>query len=68
MSCAGTFTTIQLFTLLMGHTSGLNACDHSFSGWFRDVGSVISFELKAVRVDCSRFVPVRALQLQAATC
>lgn len=62
---------LPLFTCLRGsygHTSGLNASDQSVSGGFRDVGSVISFELIAVRVDCSRFVPVRALQLQAATC
>ena len=62
---------LPLFTCLRGsygHTLGLNACDQSVSGGFRDVGSVISFELIAVRVDCSRFVPVRALQLQAATC
>ncbi|WP_213314105.1 hypothetical protein, partial [Enterobacter hormaechei] len=37
-------------------------------GLIKDVGSVISFELIAVRGDYSRFVPVRALQLQAATC
>ena len=62
---------LPLFTCLRGsygHTLGLNACDQSVSGGFRDDGSVISFELIAVRVDCSRFVPVRALQLQAATC
>lgn len=62
---------LPLFTCLRGsygHTSGLNACDQSVSRGFRDVGSVISFELIAVRGDCSRFVPVRALQLQAATC
>nr|DAI64363.1 MAG TPA: hypothetical protein [Caudoviricetes sp.] len=65
MSCAGTFICLRGS---YGHTSGFNACDQSFSGGFRDVGSVISFELIAVRGDCSRFVPVRALQLQAATC
>ena len=59
---------VQVRLQPQGHISGLNACDQSVSGGFRDVGSVISFELIAVRVDCSRFVPVRALQLQAATC
>ena len=44
-----------------GHTSGLDACNQSVSGGFRDVGSVISSELIAVCVDCSRFVPVRVL-------
>ena len=29
ISCAGTFTTIHLFTQPQGHTSGLNACDQS---------------------------------------
>lgn len=57
--------TIHLFTWLTGHASGLNAYEQSVSGWFRDVGSVISFELIAVRGECSHFVPVRALQLQA---
>lgn len=68
VSCAGTFSTIHLFTWLTGHTSGLNASDQSVSGWFRDVDIVINFELIAVRGECSHFVPVRALQLQAARC
>ena len=66
VSCAGTFTTIHLFTWLTGHTSGLNMCDQSVSGGFREVGSVINLELIAVRGECSRLVPVRTLQLQAA--
>lgn len=40
----------------------LNACDQSARGWFRDVGSASLASSDSGVVDCSRFVPVRALQ------